>query len=63
MSLNKEQKAIAVDLIEALLTDDNGVSEEAYDRLVEFFSSLDEPKLVDWIRKADATDGRFYFPL
>jgi len=58
-------------LINALLNDDNGISEEAYDALVEVLEHLalapyttygaQAQRLLKDIKRADATDGRFYF--
>ena len=61
-------------LIEALLNDDHGISEEAYNALVEYLrdginfnyphSDLDQMEnmhLLRRVQRADATDGRFYF--
>ena len=47
-------------LWDALLDDDNGISEEAYTKLVELGQLID-PKFVSSVsRFVDATDGRFY---
>lgn len=47
-------------LWDTLLDDDNGISEDAYDRLVELGRIID-PKFVSNVsRYVDATDGRFY---
>ena len=43
----------------ALLNDDNGISEEAYDLLR---ALLEEHGLTDITDRVDATDGRFYLP-
>lgn len=60
-------------LIEALLFDDHGISEEAYNALLDFLRSMDHNKsnlealgadadgLYKYVITADATDGRFYF--
>jgi hypothetical protein len=55
-------------LIEALLTDENGISEQAYEALVEFVQGemsidyIEREALLYRLKCADATDGRFYFP-
>lgn len=58
-------------LIYALLTDENGISEKAYNALVEYledmvkFTGGTHAEWVDMlaeVKRADATDGRFYFP-
>lgn len=62
-------------LIEALLKDENGISEDAYHELLDFLASWFDPsvaraeqmranaqRLYDHVRSCDATDGRFYFP-
>lgn len=47
-------------LWDTMLDDDNGVSEEVYNRLVELGNIID-PKFVNAVsRYVDATDGRFY---
>lgn len=47
-------------LWDTLLDDDNGISEEAYDRLV-ILGNIIAPKFVSSVsRFVDATDGRFY---
>jgi hypothetical protein len=47
-------------LWDTLLDDDNGISEEAYDRLV-ILGNIIDPKFVNAVsRYVDATDGRFY---
>lgn len=59
-------------LINALLDDDNGISEEAYNSLVALLEHLslnphstlgnEAKKLLPIVKMAYATDGRFYFP-
>lgn len=70
-------------LINELLNDENGISEEAFNALVEYLEDLsngqgfndgaeaidiihDEgvkaEKLLAEVKRADATDGRFYYP-
>ena len=49
-------------LIGALLNDENGICEEAYNALVEYLEKTNKQKLLAWVKRADATDGRFYFP-
>lgn len=47
-------------LWDTLLDDDNGISEEAYDRLV-ILGNIIDPQFVSSVsRFVDATDGRFY---
>lgn len=62
--------AIVRELIDALLKDDNGISERAYYALIEFlrtdvaynaFGGFERDCLLAYVRLADATDGRFYF--
>lgn len=62
-------------LINALLTQENGISEEAFNALYEYLEELsdmdDNPSaygirtnaraMLDTLKRADATDGRFYF--
>jgi len=68
-------------LINALLTQDDGISEEAFNALYEYLEELSNgqgyndadacdiihnegelaAKLLEQIKRADATDGRFYF--
>lgn len=61
-------------LIDALLSDENGISEEAYNILYEYlefvrdtrdrFTLADQRIAIECLSKlclADATDGRFYF--
>lgn len=48
-------------LIDALLTDENGISEEAYNALLDYLENIGTSELTDYVKKADATDGRFYF--
>ena len=47
-------------LAKAILDDDHGVSEEAYDILRKM--SEDNAELSDLLRKVEATDGRYYLP-
>lgn len=48
------------DLWDTLLDTDDGISEDAYNRLVELGNIID-PKFVNAVsRYVDATDGRFY---
>ena len=55
------------ELINALLTDENGISEEAYHALLVTIESrldldaFERDKLMKLVKSADATDGRFYF--
>lgn len=62
-------------LIEALLNDDHGISEKAYNALVEYLEnginwnypdeecdSEETTSLLIRVQQAEATDGRFYFP-
>jgi hypothetical protein len=58
-------------LIDALLNDDHGISEDAYNALLQYlddvaysgdFVSPQYVKYIEYVKKADATDGRFYFP-
>lgn len=53
-----------VQLIDALLCDENGIGETAYVRLIAWLTAVgDFDYLVgDIIRNVEATDGRFYFP-
>lgn len=47
-------------LWDTLLDDDNGISEEAYDRLVILGNIIDPIFVASVSRYVDATDGRFY---
>lgn len=47
-------------LWDSLLDDDNGISEEAYTRLVELGQIIDPQFISSVSRFVDATDGRFY---
>lgn len=47
-------------LWDTLLDDDNGISEDAYARLVELGELIDPKFIVGVCRYVDATDGRFY---
>lgn len=47
-------------LWDTLLDDDNGISGEAYDRLVELGNIIDPSFVSSVSRYVDATDGRFY---
>ena len=49
-------------LIGALLNDENGICEEAYNALVEYLETAGMSDMLAWVKRADATDGRFYFP-
>lgn len=58
-------------LIEALLRDENGISEAAYNALVEWLEELtlfpnaigrEATDVLVIVKRADATDGRFYLP-
>lgn len=54
---------IADDLIafiEACLDDEHGISEVAYDRLVDLERSLGDDRLKKIIDRSDGTNGRFY---
>lgn len=46
--------------VTAVLTDENGISEEAFAALYEL--AEDSSEIRDLLRKVDATDGRFYLP-
>lgn len=47
-------------LWDTLLDDDNGISEEAYDRLV-ILGNIIDPQFVSAVAKyVESTDGRFY---
>lgn len=47
-------------LWDSLLDDDNGISEEAYDRLV-ILGNIIDPQFVSAVAKyVESTDGRFY---
>lgn len=63
------------ELIEALLKDENGISEDAYHALLDYLATWFDPSvaraeeqrkeaqaLYDYARSCDATDGRFYLP-
>jgi len=47
-------------LWDALLDDDDGISEDAYNRLVELGIILDPRFVASVTRYVDVTDGRFY---
>jgi hypothetical protein len=47
-------------LWDTLLDTDDGISEEAYNRLVELGLLIDPSFVKDVSRFVDATDGRFY---
>lgn len=51
-------------LIEALLKDENGISEEAFNALYDFVEDMgntdQRDHLLAILKCADATDGRFY---
>ncbi len=47
-------------LIRALLTDENGICEEAFNALYEHVEQS-HPELLALVKSASATDGRFYF--
>ena len=47
-------------LWDTLLDDDNGISEEAYDKLVELGKIIDPIFIGFSTRYVDVTDGRFY---
>jgi hypothetical protein len=47
-------------LWDTLLDDENGISEDAYNRLVELGTILDPRFVASVTRYVDATDGRFY---
>lgn len=58
-------------LIEALLNDDHGISEEAYNALADLIDSMllknvikekEYMELHEIIMQANGTDGRFYIP-
>jgi hypothetical protein len=64
MMMTKTDKLIR--LIESMLTDENGVSEETYNSLIAFIDELTPNayyKAQKLLRQTDATDGRFYIPL
>lgn len=56
-------------LIHALLADDNGISDTAFEALFEYVEDTYAGKdpinyeiYRGMLRRADATDGRFYYP-
>lgn len=58
-------------LIESLLNDEHGISEQSYNLLVAWLEDqccyngirgYEAGILLAKVRRADATDGRFYFP-
>lgn len=55
-----------LDLVTAVLSDENGVSEEAYFHLVDLREALKGTEtgaeLAEILRKTDGTDGRIYLP-
>lgn len=53
-----------INLVYALLNDAEGISEDAYDCLLELGDELlpDNPEWNSLKRMVDATDGRFYIP-
>ena len=51
------------ELVEKLLDDDDGISERAYTALLGYLNELGETELLkDVSYRAEACDGRFYFP-
>lgn len=56
-----------VDLVESMLNDDHGVSEQTYQYLRELHDNVSDAavqnRLSGIMRKVDATDGRFYLPI
>lgn len=56
-----------VEMIESMLSDDHGISEEAYKHLYKLvhsgmFEQNELEKLFEMLDKVEATDGRFYLP-
>lgn len=47
---------------EALLNDENGIGEEAFDALYDLAFEIDASKAVMESQAVDATDGRYYIP-
>ena len=47
----------------ALLDDDNGISEDAFDKLMAMLAKQGEADLWSWLdRHVDSADGRFWLP-
>ena len=47
----------------ALLDDDNGISEDAFDKLMAMLGKQGEADLWSWLdRNVDSADGRFWLP-
>ena len=47
----------------ALLDDDNGISEDAFDKLMAMLTKQGEADLWSWLdRNVDSADGRFWLP-
>ncbi len=50
-------------LIEKLLNDEDGISSDAYTKLIEYLTEIDRVDLVREVtKKAHSSNGRFYFP-
>lgn len=55
-----------IGMIESMLNDDHGVSEQTYQYLRDLVDSADDDireRLSGIMRKVDATEGRFYLPI
>ena len=50
---------LVAELAEAMLTDDNGVDENTYDKLYDLLHACN---LGEITQRVDACDGRFYIP-
>ena len=50
-------------LIEKLLNDEDGISSDAYTKLIEYLTEIDRVDLVRQVsKKANSSNGRFYYP-
>lgn len=55
-----------IKMVQSMLNDDHGVSEQTYMSLLEMFNTVDadtQAELMAIFRRVDATDGRFYLPI
>ena len=62
MTINKGSNMLE-QLIEKLLNDEDGISSDAYTKLIEYLTEIDRVDLVRQVsKKANSANGRFYYP-
>lgn len=58
--LSNEEKDQIVNMFKAILDNDEGVNEKAYDKMERFAEQLNYEPLNNLIKSVDATNGRYY---